>query len=177
MTSIRQNKYPLNTAIADSWGYFEVLYFRVYNAPMRIFGLFVLAILLPSFAHAAVIITEIMYDVPSSIGADGTREWVEIANTGSGAVDLTGWKFNDGSNHILNVPPANGGTGSLILSPGGVAILADNATTFLHDLYPVFSGTVIDTTLSLNNTGATLALIDNSGATENSVSYAKTIGA
>ena len=52
MTSIRQNEYPLNTAIADSWGYFEVQYFRVYNAFMRIVGLFALAIFFPAFAHA-----------------------------------------------------------------------------------------------------------------------------
>lgn len=144
---------------------------------MRIASLLALAILLPAFAHATVIITEIMYDVPTSVGADDTREWIEIANTGSSAVDLTGWKFNDGANHILNVPPANGGTGSLVLSAGGVAILADNATTFLNNLYPDFSGTVIDTTMSLNNTSATLALVDTSGAIENNISYAKTMGA
>lgn len=145
---------------------------------MRTVGLFLLAILFPTFAHATVIITEVMYDVSTAIGADDTREWVEIANTGSSAVDLTGWKFNDGANHTLNVPPANGGTGSLVLSAGGVAILADDATTFLQSLYPSFLGTVIDTTMSLNNTGATLALIDASGAVVgNSVPYAKTLGA
>src|SRR3989344_9154331 len=52
MTSLHQNEYPLNTAIADSWGYFEVQYFRVYNAFMRIVGLFALAIFFPAFAHA-----------------------------------------------------------------------------------------------------------------------------
>ncbi len=131
-----------------------------------------------SIAEAAVIVTEIMYDVPTSIGADDTREWVEVANTGSSPVDLTGWKFNDGANHTLNVPPANGGVGSLVLPAGGVAIFADNATAFLNNLYPSFSGTIIDTVMSLNNTGATLALINASGAIEgNSISYAKTMGA
>ncbi len=145
---------------------------------MRTVGLFALTILFPVFAHATVTITEIMYDVPTSIGADDTREWIEIVNTGSSAVDLTGWKFNDGANHILNIPPANGGTGSLILSAGGIAILADNATTFLQNLYPSFSGTVIDTTMSLNNTSATITLINASGSVEgNGVSYTKTMGA
>ena len=143
---------------------------------MRIVGLFALVILFPMFAHATVIITEIMYDVPTSIGADDTREWIEIANTSSSTVDLTGWKFNDGANHMLNIPPTNGGTGSLILSAGGVAILAANATTFLQNLYPSFSGTVIDTTMSLNNTSATITLINAYGSVEgNGVSYATTI--
>ncbi|MBI2037267.1 MAG: lamin tail domain-containing protein [Candidatus Liptonbacteria bacterium] len=119
-----------------------------------------------------------MYDVPTSIGADDTREWVEITNIGSSIVDLTGWKFNDGSNHTLNPPPANGGTGSLVLPAGGVAILAADAATFLLNLYPSFSGTVIDTVMSLNNTGATLTLINAAGSVEGSgVTYAKAMGA
>ena len=74
--------------------------------------------LLPNFAFASISITEIMYDLD---GSDTDREWVEIFNDGN-PVDLTGWKFNDGSNHILNVPPKNGVEGSITI-PSNVYIV------------------------------------------------------
>src|SRR3989338_3912521 len=110
-------------------------------------GFFILSV--PTVADGQVVISEIMYDVSSEIGADDKREWVEVFNAGSSSVDLSGWKINDGSNHILNEPPANGGTGSLALSPGAYAILTDDAATF-RALYPGVA-TVIDTVLDLNN--------------------------
>ena len=48
-------------------------------------------------AHASVTINEIMYDLE---GADTGREWVEVHNSGSEAVDLLKWKFVEGgTNH------------------------------------------------------------------------------
>ena len=76
-----------------------------------------------------------------------------------GAIDIAGWKFNDGENHILNAPPTNGGQGELILPVGGFAVLADNATQFLAD-HPEFTGTVIDTVMNLNNSSDTLSLLN-----------------
>ncbi|MEK7066783.1 MAG: lamin tail domain-containing protein, partial [Patescibacteria group bacterium] len=130
----------------------------------------------PLFSLAAnindVVITEIAYDLK---GADDGYEWVEIQNLTVAEIDLTGWKFSDGSNHILNAPPEKGGHGSLIVPAGGYAVLADDAAVFLSD-HPSFSGTVIDTVMSLNNTAATLAILDKDGATINSVSYQKEWG-
>ena len=54
---------------------------------MRIYRLAVLfgvLVILPVVSHAQVYINEIMYDLP---GTDSGREWIEIYNAGSDAVD------------------------------------------------------------------------------------------
>ena len=117
-----------------------------------------LFLLAPIATHASVGLSEIMYDPK---GTDTKHEWVELYNSGSDAADISKYKLNDGSsstNHALNAPPANGGTGSLSVPAGGYAILADDATTFLAD-YPAFSGTVIDSSFSLVDSGATVTLL------------------
>ncbi|PIT96680.1 hypothetical protein COT82_01855 [Candidatus Campbellbacteria bacterium CG10_big_fil_rev_8_21_14_0_10_35_52] len=124
-------------------------------------------------ANAQVIINEIMYDLE---GSDTKREWIEIYNNSSNQIDLTDWKFNDGSNHILNIPPEKGGQGSIIIQPYNYAILASDAVTFLSE-HSSFSGTIIDTVMSLNNTQDTLALIDLGGVTVDSVTYTSDLGA
>ncbi|MEK7520425.1 MAG: lamin tail domain-containing protein [Patescibacteria group bacterium] len=143
--------------------------------PALSFALCALFFLLPVFSFGAggVIITEISYDLA---GADDTHEWVELYNTTPGVVDLTGWRFNDGTNHLLNVPPEKGGQGSLVVPAGGIALLTDDAAQFLLD-HPGFSGTVIDTVMSLNNTHDTLTLLDESGALVETVTYQKEWGA
>ncbi len=113
-------------------------------------------------AASDVIFTEIMYDLA---GADTNHEWVEIYNSGSGPVTLIdgsgndSWRFNNGSNHILTLVQGN-----LTLPAGGVAVLTSTSTTFLID-HPGFSGTLIDTVMSLNNTSDTLKLSADKGAT------------
>ncbi len=52
-------------------------------------------------AQAKLIINEIIYDLE---GSDAGYEWIEIKNILDGPIDLTGWKFYDGSNHLLNIP-------------------------------------------------------------------------
>lgn len=121
----------------------------------------------------AISINEIMYDLE---GADSKREWVEIHNDGSENVDLTGWKFNDGSNHGLNEPPKNGGKGSLIISPNQYVILTGNAETFFSE-HSSYSGTVIDTVMSLGNTSETLSLLNTDGIEVDSVAYTSELGA
>lgn len=129
----------------------------------------------PFFSVSAqVLISEIMYDLD---GSDTDREWVEIFNSG-GEIDLTGWKFDDGdsSKHGLNLPPKNGGQGSFILSAGAYAILADNASTFLSE-HAGFSAIVIDTLVSLSNTGEIIAILNKEGVISDSVNYASDWGA
>lgn len=107
-------------------------------------------------SHAnALMITEVMYDVE---GTDTDREWVEIFNDTEDTIDLSQYRFNDGANHVLNAPPANGGQGSLTFQPQQYAILAANAEIFLNE-HPGFSGTVIDTVMNLTNTGDMIALM------------------
>lgn len=132
---------------------------------------------IPFFVFATnpgdIIINEIAYDLKD---ADSGHEWVEIYNATPDTIDLTGWKFNDGSNHILTIPPKNGGQGSLTLSAGNFMILTDDAIVFLSD-HPGYTGSVIDTVMSLNNTQATLLLSDNNNITIDSVTYNKDWGA
>lgn len=120
-------------------------------------------------AQAAVVINEVMYDVPST---DTDREWLEISNNGSEAVDLTGWKlFEANSNHSLSVSQ-----GSVSLTAGGYAVIVDNPTKFLID-WPSFSGTILDSVFSLSNSGESLVLKDNTGAVVNELSYDVSLGA
>ncbi len=122
----------------------------------------VFLVFLHEFAFANVVITGVMCD---PVGSDSDGEWVRIQNTGLSDIDITGWKFNDGSNHILNIPPKNGGIGDMILSPGEIALLANKADKV--------SGydTIIDTVMSLSNSGDTLRLINTEGAIVHSVTY------
>lgn len=126
-----------------------------------------------TLAFNPIIINEVMYDLS---GSDDNHEWVEIKNISVGDIDLTGWKFNDGSNHNLNLPPKNGGQGSSVIPSGGYAILADRADVFLSD-YPGFSGIVIDTVMSLNNATEILKIIDADGQTVEQISYDNSLGA
>ena len=127
----------------------------------------------PFLAKASVYISEIMYDVE---GSDDKKEWVEIYNDTVGEINLKDWRFYDGSNHILNEPPANGGRGSLVLPAYSYAILSSDATTTVAN-YPAYSGAVIDTVMSLGNTSETLKIIDASGAILDTVSYNSSMGA
>lgn len=111
-------------------------------------------------APTDILFTEIMYN-PS--GADTEMEWVEIFNSGTEEVIIVegsgndSWRFNDGSNHTLALAQ-----GSLTIPAGGYAILASDAQTFL-DAHAGFTGTVIDTVMSLNNTSDTLKLSSDKG--------------
>ncbi len=105
---------------------------------MRITLIILILVLIP-LSHG-LRISEVMYD-PS--GGDTGKEWIEIYNNDTVTYDLTGWNLNtNGSNHILRVPPAYGGRGSMIFSPGEYIIIAQNATFFISN--HSFAGTVID---------------------------------
>lgn len=114
-------------------------------------------------------ITEIMHN-PS--GSDTGREWVEIYNNDSSAHNITGWKLNtDGIDHSFNVPPSNGGQGSMVIQPGGFAVIVQNASLFLVD-YPGHNGTVIDSSWSdLSNSQNKTIWIKNSTIIFDNVTY------
>lgn len=100
--------------------------------------------------YAPVVITE--------IGAYETAdyEWVEIYNTGSAAVDLTGWKFyEEQTNHGLKAFQ-----GDMIIEAGEYAIIANKADLFKQK-YPDFAGTIIDSSWSsLKESGEEIGLKD-----------------
>ena len=95
-------------------------------------------------------INEIMYDPP---GTDTNHEWLELYNNDTKAINITGWKFYEAdTNHGLTLVQ-----GSITIPVGGYAIIADNATMFLHE-YPECTCTVIDSVFSLGNTEEYIAL-------------------
>ncbi|MBI3305474.1 lamin tail domain-containing protein [Candidatus Parcubacteria bacterium] len=128
----------------------------------------------PASAGAALVFSEIMYDLP---GNDTDREWVEVVNCGPDAIAIaTGsgsgsWRFNDGANHILNDPVQ----GSTTLNQNNVLILTADAPTFLAE-HPGVPGTVMDTVMNLKNTSSTLQLIDG-GAVVATTAYDSGMGA
>jgi hypothetical protein len=74
--------------------------------------------------HANIVITEIMYnpagtDVPSTTFA---QEWVEIYNSGTETVDLTGWKLRDEDSNA-----GNWGTLTGSLAPGQAGVITTSS--------------------------------------------------
>lgn len=124
----------------------------------------------PFGAAAHVMVSELMYDLP---GADTGREWIEIYNAGSAAVDLTGWKLFEGdTNHTLVISRGNG-----MLPSGGYAIIADKPEKFLAENLR-FSGTLFDSAFSLNNSaGEMISLKDAKGVLFGEISYTPVWGA
>ena len=128
----------------------------------------------PRIVFAQMVFNEIMYNP-----AKGGQEWIELFNDGTSDIDLTSpdMRFNDGDNHLLSVSK-NGGRGSLILRPGDYALFANDAeslaaASFLSN----YSGAIIDTVMSLNNTAYTLKILNTkSGVELASVSYNKDMG-
>ncbi len=120
---------------------------------------------------ADVQITEFMYDAN---GSDSNREWVEVKNISSEAVEIIGgagagsWRFFDGSNHTLST--------STILGAGEYLILAQDRAGFLTD-HPGFNGKMVESSFSLVNTSGTLAWrIGSSGDKWSEVLYENTWG-
>ena len=77
-----------------------------------------LVFLIPLFASAQVMITEIMYD-PTDADAGSGGEWIEVRNTGAAAADLTQWIFFEAEvNHGITAD------GNAIVPPDGYAVIS-----------------------------------------------------
>ncbi len=129
-------------------------------------ALTLIALLLPAAVSADIRITEVMYD---AAGSDAKREWIEIYNDGVVSVDLSREKLTDQKAHALNLPPKNGGVGSLTIPGGTYAVIAADATTFRASHPSV--AIVIDTVLSLPNNSGRVSI---GGVT---MTYEKALGA
>ncbi len=137
--------------------------------------LFMLVFFSPfSLVSANLIINEVMYDLSGSDSTNSkSREWIEIYNSGSSdvAVDASSWRIYDGgANRTMN------GEVNFSIPASGYIILAGDKDTFLGD-FPNFSGIVYDTGItSLNNTGATLKLLDQDQNTVDTFTYSSSLG-
>ena len=145
--------------------------------PISKYKVFLPALLLawPLYAHGNIVINEIMYDLS---GADSSHEWIEIYNNGPSDITVIGggantaWRFSDGSQHTLTLV-----NGIATIAAGAYAVIADNALAFLAD-WPSFSGTLFDSSFSLNNTGATLSILSSKdGTVLDQVTYSSSQGA
>ena len=128
-------------------------------------------LLFPSLSFAQVVINEVMYDLP---GTDTGREWVELYNSGSNQVDLTGWKFLESasaSNHTITSVQ-----GSSVLNGGDYAVIVIDSNKFLVD-WPGFSGDIFKASFSsLNNSGSTVIIKDSAGNVVDQVAYDSSLG-
>ncbi len=139
--------------------------------------IFVCSLAVPAMAHASVAITEVMYNPQ---GTDSGREWIELYNDGTEDVTVVGgsgkdsWRVVDSANHTI-VDPAGGiGRGSLVVPAGGYLVVSTDPSVFVGEYAGSYS--VVKSSLSLNNTGTTVSLVDGSGATISSVTYASSQG-
>lgn len=122
------------------------------------------------------VVNEIMYDFPDS---DINHEWIELFNSGDSPVTIVGgsstgaWRINDGSNHTFSTTPSQG---SMTVGSGEYIIITKSASTFLSD-NPGFSGNIVESSINLNNTSATVSLrINADGALWGQLSYQNTQG-
>lgn len=128
------------------------------------------AIVIAAPVYAGVVITEIMYDLD---GTDTGREWIEIQNTGSSQIDLTGWKFFEANtNHGITAANPQ----AFLLPAGAYAVIADNIEKFLVD-WPSFSGVLFDSAFSLSNTSEAISIRNSELLDVDSVTYSSGLGA
>lgn len=124
--------------------------------------------LLPTLCFGQVIISEIMYDVS---GTDTGREWIELQNTGNGAIQVATLKLLEANvNHSLAEYQ-----GSTTLSPGAFIIVADDPVKFKTD-WPNFAGAILNSSFSLSNEGESLSIKEGDTVLDQ-VSYSASLGA
>lgn len=131
--------------------------------------------LTPVLVRAEVVISEVMYDLP---GLDQGREWVEIFNPGPNDVTVSAgglnsdWRFSDGAQHPLVLAK-----GSATLPPQSYAVIVDSTLRFLSD-WPSFSGTIFDSSVSLNNVLGEVSLLSSkNGQVVGRIAYSSNQGA
>jgi hypothetical protein len=107
-----------------------------------------------------IIITEIMAD-PSPVVGLPEAEFVEIYNRSANPVDVTGWKFTDGSS-TATLP-------SRILLPGEYWVVCSTSQTTVFSAFGNAMGVASFPTL--NNTGESIMLRDAGNTTIDSLNY------
>lgn len=91
----------------------------------RHLGILIMSASLTALAPGAIVITEVM-SVSGHGGGAGNGDWFEIYNSGSSAVDLTGWSWDDDSD-----TPGTHNFGGASISAGGTLLFVDENATLL----------------------------------------------
>lgn len=134
--------------------------------------LVVLILISVSPAEGSLIISEIMYnaagtDKDPAATPPFDREWVEIYNTSNAAVDLSGWQFGNSSVGLWTTPFPTGTT----LGAGRPLVLTGNATTFDAAWGNGLPRLQVGSFPTLGNTSGTIAIRNQSGVVQDTVSY------
>ncbi|MFT5285388.1 MAG: hypothetical protein ACI8TQ_001552 [Planctomycetota bacterium] len=111
--------------------------------------------LAPDFARADVILTEFMASNSSTLlDEDGaSSDWIEIWNSGPGAVDLAGWNLTDDALDLVKW------TFPTTVLPADARIVV-----FASSMNKVVSGSELHTNFKLSASGEYLALVEPGGA-------------
>ncbi len=105
-------------------------------------------------------ISEIMYDVPNSIGADAGNEWLELYNNGSDPVTIKGgssgtdsWRiYQESSTQTINnrTFATTSYQGGMTIDPGKYAVVTESGENFLKNY--AFDGDIfVVSAMSLTN--------------------------
>ena len=78
----------------------------------------ILALVMASYGHAAIVITEVMSSSAHPSGGSNNGDWFELTNNGSTAVDVTGWSWDDSSD-----TPGSGNFGALTSIASGQSVV------------------------------------------------------
>ncbi len=122
------------------------------NKHMKYFFICLFLFLFPTLTHAAVTINEIAW---MGNEESANNEWIELYNSGSESVDVTGWVLTDGMKFEVELAGAVGAGQYAVLERTDESSAA--GTAFL-----IYSGVLV-------NTGATLSLYRADGSLEDRV--------
>jgi micrococcal nuclease len=149
-------RYPPDTAMAER---FESAQAEAKNAGL---GLWASEACGPS-PDADIRITEVEYDAPGDDHQNLNEEWIRLRNAGDNVVDMSDWGIRDESASNRFLFPVG-----FVLAPREyVTVYTGCSDNFGTDLYWCSVGSAV-----WNNDGDTAFLLDPSGNTHDSVSYA-----
>ncbi|MCD4652285.1 MAG: lamin tail domain-containing protein [Candidatus Cloacimonetes bacterium] len=113
---------------------------------------------------SGIVINEIMYNPPTSLGSDDNFEYVEIYNPFDIEMNLTNWQFSSAFNYTFTAGALVAAQSYLVIARNPDSLIAHYGIT---NVIGPFSG-------AINNTGETIILSDNSGVVIDSVAYSST---
>ena len=111
---------------------------------------------------SAIVINEINYN---SADDYDTQDWVELANNGGGAINLSGWQFKDeDDSHVFVIPEQT------ILENGAFIVLAEDTAIF-NEFFPGTGPVVGNLNFGFSGGGELIRLYDANGVFIDQVTY------
>jgi hypothetical protein len=107
------------------------------------------------FPPQSLVINEIMYEPQP-----GDAEFVELLNRSNDTIDIAEWKLMDQPNSSGNRSIISLSATTLLLPPGGYVLVASDSSFFTHVPSWMNGFVVIQSSLSLSNSGEDIVLVD-----------------